>query len=293
MKVGAPAPKDRRQGRGKVGLLRTHKTFERHPVLDEQGRTVERHKVVVLELAQRTRDRLPRTADDLADFFVRQGERHANALRCRLALGRPVEQEAPEFLRRRLREPQRADLLARRVVAGAQLLRRMDRSFSVLAEITQEVLASDVVDLAGFEHLRRGLVRCAGDRGVQTQNFPRLGNAQNDGLSLAGGNGDLDAAPAEHEDAPWRLPLDKEDGTFRIRGRILDGLERFECGGRQIAKETLRPHFAIATAFGKVQTVRRTHASLPQCACAWAVSRMTWSTMYWVIRWPLRSRAPC
>src|SRR5579864_2842059 len=100
MKVGAPAPKDRRHGRGKVGLLRTYKTFERHPVLDEQGRTVERHEIAVLQLTQGTRDGLPRTTDNLADLLVRQRKRYADALRCRLALGRPVEQEAAQFLRR-------------------------------------------------------------------------------------------------------------------------------------------------------------------------------------------------
>src|SRR5579864_912022 len=169
----------------------------------------------------------------------------------------------------------------------------MDRRFPALAKVFQEVVAPDVIHLAGFEHFRRRLIGCARDGSVQTQDLSGLGNAQNDGLAFARSDGNLDPALAEHENAARRLPFDKEDGAFRVRGRISDGLERFECGGRQIAEETLRPHFAIATAFGKVQTVRRMHASLPQCACAGAVSRMTWSTMYWVIRWPLRSRAPC
>jgi ParB-like chromosome segregation protein Spo0J len=84
----------------------------------------------------------------------------------------PLQQQLGQLLRRRVRQPQRADLVASGVVLVAQLLGHAEAGFAVLAKETQEALALDEVHLAGSDGLRRQLVRFAGDSRAQ----PRKAN---------------------------------------------------------------------------------------------------------------------
>ena len=72
---------------------------------------------------------------------------------------------------------------------------------------------------------------------MQSQNFARFGNLQDERLAFRRVDRKLHTAFTEHVNTARRLPFYKQDGSARISRRKLDLLKCFESSSRQCAEE--------------------------------------------------------
>src|SRR5450432_499807 len=108
-----------------------------------------------------------------------------------------------------MRKSQRSYLPACAVVFLAQLLSHAQASVGVLSQKAQKVFALHEVYLARIDSLRRQFIRLSAHRSTETQDFSRLCDLQNQGLTVGRANGELDSAFAQHKNAARGLALDE------------------------------------------------------------------------------------
>src|SRR5664279_5240455 len=98
---------------------------------------------------------------------------------------------------------------------------------AVFGQEAQEVGLFYKVKLARLASLRSRIVGGPGDGCVQSQHLARLGNLEDEGLSLAGSCRQLHPAPTQNVNTPARLSFDEQSRTRRIREREFYLLESF------------------------------------------------------------------
>src|SRR4029077_16059103 len=125
------------------------------------------------------------------------------------------------------------------VVFLAQLFRDLETRVRVIFEEAQEILALDEVDLARVDGLGGQFIGLAGNRSAETQNFAGFGNFQDQGLAVGRTNRELHPPFAEDKYAARGLSFDKQHRSFGISSGVLDGFERLQCGGRQVAENAI------------------------------------------------------
>src|SRR5215470_8185762 len=147
------------------------------------------------------------------------------------------------------------------VVFFAQLLGDFEARVGMLSQEAQKIFPLHKIDLAWIDGLRGQLIRLPGNSRAESQHLARLCDLQDQRLAIGGTNRELHPALAEHKYPARRLALDKQNGPFWISRRVLNGLERLQCGGWQVTENALAAHLARQAAFYNVETVWREHDS--------------------------------
>src|SRR5579863_1876989 len=137
------------------------------------------------------------------------------------------------------------------------------RSFGILIHESEELVPADKSYLAGMEGLGGDLIGLSRKRGHQAENLARPGNPEDERLTLAGIDGELYLTFTEDKHAAGILVLHEEDGTRRIGGRGLGGIQIFQSFGGHVAEKTGLLDSAGLAAIAHFKTVWASHITLP------------------------------
>src|SRR6516225_6254643 len=157
--------------------------FKSRAVRDGKGRTLQNDEMLVLEIAERTRDGLAGRPDKRRNLFVREWKLDLCSCLGQLSFGGPVEQKARYFLRNGSRKAHSTQLLTGSVVERCGLLNYSLMHLGMLCEKPKEIIAADEGELAGMQGFRSYFVRCVGENRHQSEDFAGLGNAENERLA--------------------------------------------------------------------------------------------------------------
>src|SRR5712692_6877835 len=155
-------------------------SFQASFVADEQCGPAELGELLLAEFTQNPGDRLARGADQLRNFFVGKRNLDANPIFRTLALRGPLQQQARQLLRNRVREAERADHLIGVLAVLAEMLGGVQAGVPVIVQETQEIVALDEIQLAGLQGFGGELVRLSRHGSVQSQHLARLRYAQDE-----------------------------------------------------------------------------------------------------------------
>jgi hypothetical protein len=231
--------------------LGTHETFQRGFVFDQKCGAFKDGDLLFTKVGEGAGDRFARGTDDLCDFFVSEGDFDTHARWIGSIAMRPLQEEAGQAFRRGMRESKGANLLVCGLAVAAQMLGSLEAGISMNLQKTEKIVALDEIQLAWLSGFRRDFVRSSGDGSVQTENFARLCDFENQGLAVGGGGGELDAAFAEHIDAARGLALDKQNRACGISGRKFYFFESFEGRFGKSAEKTIVSQLANEAIFNE------------------------------------------
>src|ERR1017187_3980893 len=96
---------------------------------------------------------------------------------------------------------------------------------------------------------------------MKAKNFSRLGDTQDQRLSVARGGRQFYTARAEDIDAARSLPFHKQDCALRKCTCVFNPLQMFERRLREIAEEAGMSELANKTVFRDLNAVGRTHST--------------------------------
>lgn len=80
-------------------------------------------------------------------------------------------------------------------------------------------------------------MRAVGEKRVQAEDFARAGDLEDESLPFAVGGEQLRASLAEDINAPSLFPFHEDNGALWIGTYVLDKVERFLGGFRELAEE--------------------------------------------------------
>jgi len=91
---------------------------------------------------------------------------------------------------------------------------------------------------------------------MQTEDFPALDDAQNQGLTVARGGGELHSPAADDVNTPRCLTFYEQDCALGIRAGVLNFLQVLQRIFWEIAKETGVTQFTNEAILGDLKPVR-------------------------------------
>src|SRR5262245_18105430 len=113
-----------------------------------------------------------------------------------------------------MREPQRPDHLVGGFACVTEVLSRMEAGIAVFLQEIQEVVAFHEVELAGLQGLSRQFVRLSRICCMQSQDFPRACDPNDQSLPVPRCSRKLYTATADDVNASRTLTLDKQHRTL-------------------------------------------------------------------------------